>query len=614
MKKILLNIKVFTICLLAVCIAGCCGVAVFIENGDAFSPDGSEDTVRTLRNENSSYALPVPDKEKLSDTHTAENIKKTSVKENGTPAKNTAKKSADTAAKTSDQNDTGLVIDNFRFPFGVTSELGVNNTVTDFLLFEGDSRAYSVTLNNRGMLRLCFEFGVSESSGTPWMVYLYEEYSANGTDKNDSYRMITKFSVSASATDMVTSEAIGLYPGNYIAIVTTGTSVSSAKYSLSSEFKEAVAWEAEPNNTRSRYSDLSLNVKTGGSSAGTDGGDTDWYMISLPEQGIVDVLFEHSDGDLPQVGWIITLLDEDGNTIYCSRSFYKDTSLTSGEIGLKKGVYYIRVDSHIRSAADYYLTCNYEAIDTYETETNDTPETADSIAVNSEGGGISGSLCDKNTVPDIDYYCFNLESPGAVSFRFIHQDYLRDRDGWDIKLVDEKGNVYFRTVSRWKDMVTASPQIGLEAGKYYIVVDSENMLMNNGTYVLGLSYAPSDEWESETNNTIESADKIGLNKTVYGTLTEQNNDYDTDFFVLELDKKASVRFLFEHEGLSGDYIGWEINIYNEKGEKINYIDSKWSEASVRSDIMTLSTGRYYICVETGERFNTGKYSLTVQSS
>lgn len=631
MKKFYFNLKIVIISVLAVCILCAGGVAAFV----AFGQDSFESPLSAALNDGSGK---LPNSENLNSednfgaveaftahgdiypdfTNDILNANTAFSVVNALPAaENTADLKTVSAHSMSANTpsllaDDELIIDSFRFPFGIASELKSNNTVTDSLRFSGDSRAHLLTVENRGTLRLRFSFGSIEATGTPWIVYLYENYSSDGSDNLDSYRIITRFNIGAS-TDSASSETVGLYPGKYIVVVTTGNVVSTAKYTLTAEFKNGIAWEAEPNDTVTRYNELGVNVKVGGASSDKIGGDTDIFMLTLPKKGIVNIIFEHSDEKLPQVGWIVTLADLDGNIIYQTRSYYKDTVIESGEIGLDKGNYSVTVESHILSAVDYYITCNYEVIDTYETELNDTPETANSIPVNSDGGGISGSLTDKTTVADRDYYYFDLESAGVVSFRFIHRDYIRDRDGWNISLVDSNGKVYYRAISRWKDMSVVSPQIGLDKGRYYLIVSSENMLLNSGTYILGVTYAAGDNWESEDNNTLETADVLPLNTEIFGALVNSVTDYDVDNYVFELNRTTAVKFIFSHNAAEQDYNGWKISVYNENGTRINYFSSKWSDGSISTDLMNLGNGKYYITVETGERFNEGKYSITVQT-
>ena len=495
---------------------------------------------------------------------------------------------------------------------GRVTPISLNAAVTDSLWNINDCRAYSFTLQNRSIVRLEFDYTVSEVVGTPWRLYLYEAYAKDGEGKKDSYRFLSELDVTSAEAGTVQGDKVGLYPGEYLIFVAAGDVCSVDEFTLRLACLENVAWEAEPNDTQTRYTELPLNVRTGGASSSKTGGDVDWFLFELPERGIINLSFEHNDEQLPQVGWLVTVLNETGDILYDGRSYYNNKQITSGEIGLDAGVYYVRVTSHILSTVDYYLTCDYEPIDTYETEMNDTPETANVLPLNGEESGVSGSLSDKNTRPDRDYYCFAPERNGVISFSFIHQDYTRNRDGWTIRLLNESGEVLYETVSRWCDMAVTSPQIGLSAGTYYLVVDGEDMLLNSGTYVLGITYAAGDNWESEPNNSSEQADTLVRNETVYGTLISTGLSYDTDWFTFELTQTSSVRLLFTHEAQSEAYEGWVIDLYDEAGNQITDLRSLWSDAEKQSEILRLAPGKYTVRVDTGARFTDIRYGLQVR--
>ena len=497
---------------------------------------------------------------------------------------------------------------------GKVTPITVNSAVTDQLWNVGDCRGYSFTVESRGVVRLEFDYTVSEVIGTPWQLYLYEAYAKDGVGDADAYRLLSSLEVTSAETGTVQGDKIGLYPGEYLIFVTTGEVCSVDEFTLRLAFLENVAWEAEPNDSKTRYTELPFGVRTGGASASKAGGDVDWFLFELPERGVVNLTFEHSDEELPQVGWLVAILKENGDILYDGRSYYKDISITSGEIGLAAGSYYVRVTSHILSTVDYYLTCSYEPIDTYETELNDTPETANELPLKNEESGVSGSLSDKNSRPDRDYYRFSPERDGVISFSFIHQDFSRNRDGWTIRLLNESGETLYEVVSRWCDMAVTSPQIGLAAGTYYLLVDGEDMLLNSGTYVLGITYAAGDNWESEPNNSVEQADALPKNETVYGTLISTGLSYDTDWFTFDLTQTASVRLLFGHAAQSEDYEGWVIELYDEDGSRITRMTSLWSEEEKQSELLRLAAGKYTVRVDTGARFTDLRYGLTLQYS
>lgn len=480
------------------------------------------------------------------------------------------------------------------------------------LLAAKDFRVYRLRLSHRGVLQLRFVYHVSENAGNPWKIDLYESYSANGSGENDAFRHFSTLTISAGKNEY-TGEKIGVYPGEFYIIVSPGDVLSVDAYTLYAEFTDATPWEAEPNDSLTRYNELSEGVRTGGSCSRKDGGDKDYYLLYLPKKGILNLLFEHSDEQLPQVGWILTLTNANGEILYKKLSNYKDISLESGEIGLDAGYYYAVVESHILCTVDYYLTYTFEEIATYENEPNDTKETANPIPIGDTEAGMSGSLSDKTEKPDFDWYQFELDENGVIAFSFVHKDYTRNRDGWNISITDESGKTIYHMISRWSDMAITSPQIGLSKGKYYICVDSENMLINSGTYILALSFAEGN-WESEPNQTAEEADAIQLNETINGALIHTDDDYDTDYYTFELKKTSAITIEFTHAAFTQSFDGWRVTLMNESGKAISSLVSKWTDKSIATPVINLPAGSYHIAIETGARFTETPYQLTVRGA
>lgn len=481
------------------------------------------------------------------------------------------------------------------------------------LVSETDLRVYRLTVDKRGVLQPRFSYNFSEVSGTPWMLSLYEAYASDGEGEPDAFRLLSTTAVSANQTETL-GEKTGVYPGIYYLIVAPGDALSVDEFTAAVSFFDTEPWEAEPNDSVTRYTELSPDIRMGGASSAKTGGDKDFFLLTVPARGIVTLTFEHSDEKLPQVGWIATLRNAAGETVWKKLSYYSDTSLDSGEIGLEAGAYFLSIESHIQNGADYFVTWHFEALDTYETEGNDTRETADAIVVNAPDGGVSGSLSDRTETPDRDWYRFELDADGVISFSFVHRDYLRNRDGWTIAVTDEAGQVLYKMVSRWSDMAISSPQLGLGRGVYYILVDGENMLLNSGTYIVALTFAEGENWESEPNDTVETADTLSVNEDIFGALIGTETNYDTDCYQFELTRTAPVSFRLSHAGYAQDFEGWRVSLRNEDGRTLSSFTSKWSDTQTDSPLLNLSPGRYFIVVETGARFSDIRYSLHVTTN
>ncbi|MBQ6019840.1 MAG: hypothetical protein IJL26_06635 [Clostridia bacterium] len=516
-----------------------------------------------------------------------------------------------TTADDSEPEEGIVAIDRFRLRESKVLPVRANTKITDYLAAKGDARAYTFSAEARGVLQIGFRFDVSEVAGTPWIVYLYEAYSSRGTGGNDAWRLLTRLDVASTESEIVKTEKIGIYPGDYALIVAAGDVYSAADYTLMAAFVSNTPWEAEPNDTRTRYNELTPGVRTGGSTSNALSADRDCYLIEMPAPGFVSLLFEHEKLGGVSVGWFLTLTNERGETIYRQRSFLQDAETASGEIGLDAGYYYLTVEPHIRQDADYYLTCIRERTDDYEKELNDAPGAANELPITERTNRVSGSLSEKDGTPDVDRYRFTLTTDGVISFTFLHRDLLRPRDGWRIVLTNADGEKIFGTTSKWNETTVASPQIGLGAGTYEISVDGEDMLYTNETYTLNVTHAAGRNWETENNDTPDRADPVAPGVIRYGTLVSAGLEYDTDYYSFSIEKTAAVSLTFSHNTVSGTGEAWIVSLTDEAGRVLTTLSSRLETRTVTSALVNLSPGKYYIRVDTGTRFSDVKYGVTL---
>ena len=518
-----------------------------------------------------------------------------------------------TAPETTVRSDQFTAIGPFNVRKDSVLSVRANTKISDHLASANDAHAYTFSVTERGVLQIGFNYGVAEVTGTPWILYLYENYSSDGTAENDAWRMLTMLNVPSGKTETLKTEKIGLYPGDYAIVAATGDSFSAADYEMAAAFVANTPWEAEPNNTKTRYNELAPGVKTGGSSANTAAGDEDVFLITVPARGAVSLLFEHEKLGGTGVGWILTLRNEAGETLYRERAYSQEAQTFSGEIGLPPGAYYLTVTAHLREDADYYLTCDYRQTDAFETETNDSRDAATDVAIEGRAVSFGGSLSEKYGVPDVDNYRFTLPSDGVISFAFLHKDLLRPRDGWRIVLSDEAGEELFRMNSRWNETSVASPQIGLSAGTYYLTVDGEDMLFTCETYTVNLTFAAGKNWEAESNDAPETANPLTPDTIRYGTLVSAGLLYDADYYVFTLPKTATVSLTLSHNLLSGTGEGWRVSLLDQSGSTLTAFTSRWDQRTAESGLLTLPAGTYYVRVDTGTIFSSAKYGLTVNT-
>ena len=261
------------------------------------------------------------------------------------------------------------------------------------------------------------------------------------------------------------------------------------------------------------------------------------------------------------------------------------TSLMSKEntvsqfVGLAAGNYIVTVKSYSSfSDAPYHVRIFQNQKANYDMEPNGETLTANNFQElkNNEVQTFYGNLTDSN---DIDYYSFELIKKGVIAFI-------------SIKNSDSEELCYFRV--SWQATQTGSPNIGLEAGKYYIQRGNYGSL-NREPYALSLVWHESDYWESEFNNVILNADPLIVGYYQHGSLMSGD---DVDYYMFQCEKTGTYRMTFEHENLTQDDVGWYIDVLDKDSDKVldERVQSRWNETTVSKSVRLTQGNTYYILV------------------
>lgn len=488
----------------------------------------------------------------------------------------------------------------------------INNSIRDSLASVISENVYTFTVDERGVIIYAFNHTQSEARECMWYITLYEEYSPDGTGNTVDYRELEKVSYSSVGT-ACRSTSIGVSPGNYRIVVECISGFTGDKYDLAIGFAAADNYEVEPNNSKTRYTELSLDVTLNGS-AGTysnDKSDVDWYMFRITETGYAVLYFEHeadsAASSANDVAWRVQLTDMQGNEYFYTTSGMDTASINSGIMGLTPGYYFVAVYSHVYSGVSYALNVSFTKDSAIERERNDTPELATPIKVNTE---TIGSLTAKNDASDRDYYSFTMENDGFIVLDFIHEALSESHDGWHITIMNENGDTAYTSVSNWTQNILQSPNIGLTAGNYCILIDSDNIYHSSIVYRLILLTVQDGTWESEPNNTPSAADVITPGTPVNGTLIETGVDFDKDYYSVQVDKAGTLQVSFNHiRSDEPDKEGWIISVIDKDGNVLSEAVSNWDSEEM-TFTANLEAGTYFILIETGLFFNSSRYILT----
>ena len=121
---------------------------------------------------------------------------------------------------------------------------------------------------------------------------------------------------------------------------------------------------------------------------------------------------------------------------------------------------------------------------------------------------------------DSYYYIFSLDQPGVVSVTFSHDFVESGSYYWNVRFYEynEMQNALLsqRFKGNERDPQTTT-NVGLPAGRYYVVIDRKNCDWSNATYRFKINFIGSDAWEKENNDSLEKSTAIPVNQEISGS-------------------------------------------------------------------------------------------------
>lgn len=335
--------------------------------------------------------------------------------------------------------------------------------------------------------------------------------------------------------------------------------------------------------------------------------DEKWYQFTTTEAGSFSLEFIKST--IEKNEWQVELYDADKDLI-CSHYTSEDSELTTGEYGYAAGTYYIRVlvpyPSLWYSSSQYGIKINFQATDYWEKEKkNKSFDQSNSLIINKS---YQGNLY---TNKDEDYYRFKLTSAGYFNIQF--DKVSNSASEWCIEIYDSDRDLITKYITQDSNKMTTS-NFGFAKGTYYVKVYApyNYLYYNSSNYALKVNFKKSSAWESEKNNSIQSADKLTLEKSkinytgsMSGLLHKQN---DVDYYKVIVTKTAKLTLSFKHDYVEGGQ--WKVTLCKKDGTVLSSVENKTASSKLSK---TLSKGTYYIKVEANYSslyYSSQQYKLT----
>ena len=369
-----------------------------------------------------------------------------------------------------------------------------------------------------------------------------------------------------------------------LAVVLFGINTQATAY--------AATGESESNNTVATANTISVNTTISGNLSSSS--DVDWYKFTISNNGYIDIEFNHTLLSSGSNYWTITLYDETGvNTVDGSDSYFRVVGNANGKsnrFGLSSGTYYVKISPYSHSGNDYNFIVNYTSSSDWETEKNNSMETADSISVNKTyNGSISSG-------GDVDWYKFTISNNGYIDIEFNHTLLSSGSNYWTITLYDETGvntvdgsDSYFRVVGNANGK---SNRFGLSSGTYYVKISPYSHSGNDYNFIV--NYTSSSDWETEKNNSMETADSISVNKTYNGSISSGG---DVDWYKFTISSGCKIAITFNHEKLSSSSKYWTIYLYDSTAvTQLLEFGRKGDTETATSEYKDVIAGTYYLKV------------------
>lgn len=483
------------------------------------------------------------------------------------------------------------------FNMNTPTKITKNSTVVGTINSKDDYEAFIFEIEKDGALSVRLDHdNMLDSVKCGYVITLYKIIEGESRE----YKEITYFE---SFWNDVTSSwgEIGVSPGTYCVVVDPGADVLFGDFTLVTTFTPSSTFEKELNDTKETANPLGVgHAFYGSSSQRKDGYDHDWFVFELLEDSCINISFVHDDLTFPKAGWNIKLINENDEVICDFTSKLTDTLLKTGKIGLKAGIYYIKVENVSTIATTYSIVLGAEKAVNNEFELNDSPETATNLPQNVE---ISGSLADRLLSLDKDYYKISVPEEGVVDIVFSHEELEGDKNGWNIRLLKKQSDGTYleiiKKISAWNSSGYKLSNVGLDAGEYYILIDGDSLVYNSTSYTCQWTFTERDDFEVEPNGSMETAKGIQANTYYYGAIISSDVDFDEDYYRFEITHERNVSLELWHEKVTDSSITWVASIIDENGNVVKSVDSSLNQGLVSTGVMTLKEGTYYVKIETG---------------
>lgn len=424
--------------------------------------------------------------------------------------------------------------------------------------------------------------------------------------------------------------------GKYYIEITKGVVESAINYQLFVSISAPTPYDAETenNNAYNEADKIKLGKPMKGALTETITGNDDsfdYYSFETEDGGRLSVVFEHdvsNAADARDNYFSLVVYDSDNRSIASVKSKGEDGRVSIDRMNIGEGKYYIMITNaeNKNSDLEYTITVNVLNFEGMETESNDDEDKANKIDIKVKE---TSKLYSANlgSATDVDFFRITVKEPGYIYIN-LYNESPSSRTEYTVGLYTESTGsgevnlmrIHETTIEGSDDY--KSPSIGLgDAGKsvdYFIKVSTSSY--DAGEYSLSVYYSNAVTFETESNNTRESANKLArTDMYTYASLFDAN---DEDWFTFNFDNKKYCEIKCQINAASSaastaETLKWEVNLYAQgQTEPVDYFVFTNKEAGSFKMDESLPSGTYYLqVVKYGSNtFSSADYSITLASS
>ncbi len=338
-----------------------------------------------------------------------------------------------------------------------------------------DVDCYRFAVASAGYVDL--QFAHEEAEASAWEILLYRVGS--GVERVASFE-------SEGGNTEVLSWRTGIDEGVYILWISPGFDSSSdivgRIYQFSIRFTEDAYWESAGSSSPSEAKHMAFGAVYGGTI--TDYGDQDYFKLTVPQDGYLELLFEH---DLTaSARWTVTLYrgETDLEKVYAWESSGQETSSRTMKIAADSGTYYVKISPGTVLYSGIYnkiyrLSAQFTANEHWENTWNQSFVNARTVQIGEWYGGNLSSAA------DLDYFVLHIERTARVR---LYMDSPDAEGGWRISLCrfdKEMQALVTHTVTHDENR-SGEVWCRIEPGVYYILIEN---LTHGNTDICGVDYS-----------------------------------------------------------------------------------------------------------------------------